>query len=74
MIQNRKEMTNLTLRSTLVNVMYIRPAPSVRSQTHMLPNKWHRTTVTIWVHKRVTWESDNDDDLKAYTEALQEVS
>jgi hypothetical protein len=75
-IQNRKEITNLTLGFTLMNVMYIRSAPSVRSQTHMPPNRWHRTTVTIWGHKRVTWESDNDDedDLKANTEAHHEVS
>jgi len=39
----------------------------------MLPNRWHRTTVTIWGHKRGTWESD-DDDLKANTEAHHEVS
>lgn len=47
MIQNRKQITNLTLGSTLVKVMYIRSAPSVISQTHMLPNRWQRTTVTI---------------------------
>jgi len=51
MIQNRKEITNLTLGSSLANAMYIRSVPSVRSQTHMLPNRWHRTRVTIWGHK-----------------------
>jgi hypothetical protein len=40
----------------------------------MLPNRWHSTTVTIWGHKRVTWEFDNDDDLKSNTEAQHEVS
>ena len=34
MIHNRNEITNLTRGSSLVNVMYIQSAPTVRGDTH----------------------------------------
>jgi hypothetical protein len=57
MTHNRNEVIDLTLGRNLVNVMYIQSAPSVTSQTHMIPNRWHRTSVTVWGHMGVSLES-----------------